>query len=98
MISLDKIPFSIAGVVGRVLESKDPGKTEAVIVLPDKGQVKVLNEVGTRIWSLIDGKRSISEIIQTIVLEYQVSQNDAEIDTLSFIEALKQKGIIDFVQ
>jgi coenzyme PQQ biosynthesis protein PqqD len=96
MISLDKIPVPVAGVVGRVLENKEPGKTEAVIVLPDKGQVKVLNEVGTRIWSLIDGKRSVSDIIRMIVQEYQVSQKDAENDTLEFLAALNEKGVIDF--
>lgn len=96
MISLDKIPIPKTGVVGRVLENKDPAKTEAVIVLPEKGQVKVLNEVGTRIWSLIDGKRTIFDIIKTIVQEYQVSNKDAENDTMAFLVELNTKGIIDF--
>lgn len=94
MISLDKIPIPKTGVVGRVLENQDPSKTEAVIVLPEKGQVKVLNEVGTRIWSLIDGKRRLREIISIIVSEYQVNNEIAEKDTLAFIEELIQKDII----
>ncbi len=97
MISLDKIPVSVAGVVGRVLENQDPTKTEAVIVLPEKGQVKVLNEVGTRIWSLIDGKRSINDIIIVIVKEYQVAEDVAEKDTVAFVEELKTKGIIEII-
>jgi hypothetical protein len=32
---------------------------EAVVVLPDKGEVKVLNEVGAQIWALADGTRSV---------------------------------------
>lgn len=96
MISLDKIPVPVSGVVGRVLENKDPGKTEAVIVLPDKGQVKVLNEVGTRIWSLIDGKRSVSDIIGIIVKEYEVDYKIAETDVISFLKDLNNKGVIDY--
>jgi len=95
MISLDKIPIPKTGVVGRVLENQDPAKTEAVIVLPDKGQVKVLNEVGTRIWSLIDGKRTISDIIATIVKEYEVDINVAENDVILFLTDLKNKGVIN---
>ncbi len=94
MISLDNIPVPVKGVVGRVLENKDPGKTEAVIVLPDKGQVKVLNEVGTRIWSLIDGNRNVREIISIIINEYQVTNDVAEKDTMAFIEELNEKGIV----
>lgn len=95
MITLDKIPVLKPGVVGRVLENQDPSKTEAVIVLPDKGQVKVLNEVGTRIWSLIDGKRKISDIIQVIIQEYQVNPKNAENDTFVFLSELEKKGIIE---
>jgi len=63
-------------------------------VLPEKGQVKVLNEVGARIWSLIDGKRSIKEIVDVITQEYQVSADIAEKDTLSFIDELISKAMV----
>ena len=94
MISLEDIPIPVAGVMGRVLENKEPAKTEAVIVLPEKGQIKVLNEVGARIWSLIDGKRSIKEIVDVITQEYQVSAEIAEKDTLSFIDELISKAMV----
>lgn len=96
MTSLEKIPILKINVVGRVLENQDPTKTEAVIVLPEKGQVKVLNEVGSRIWSLVDGKRRISDIIGIIVKEYQVDEDIAEKDAITFFEDLFKKGIITY--
>lgn len=94
MISLGKIPIPVPGVVGQVLENKNPTKTEAVIVLPDKGQIKVFNEVGARIWSLIDGVRTIEDIIYIIVNEYQIPKKVAEKDILGFMDELDKKSII----
>ncbi len=53
MISLDSYPVPTAAVVGRLVEN------EAVLVLPEKAQVKVLNQVGARIWALADGRRTL---------------------------------------
>ena len=56
---------------------------EAVIVLPDKGEVKVLNEVGARIWALADGSRSVREIAATIASLYDVPPSQAEAGKLA---------------
>ncbi len=57
---------------------------QAVIVMADTGQVTVLNEVGTRIWELVDGSHSLNEIIQAIMAEYEVTPEAAEQDTQNF--------------
>ncbi len=71
-----------------------PVGDETVLVLPDKGKVKVLNEVGGRIWSLIDGRRSVREIAALIANEYNVSVSEAEKDTLEFIDSLVTKNVL----
>lgn len=83
-------PFPESGVVGRLIEG------EAVLVLTSLGQVKVLNEVGARIWSLADGSRTIREIARLISAEYEVELMQAEKDTEEFILLLHQKGILGF--
>jgi hypothetical protein len=88
MITLDMIPIPNPAVVGRLL------KDEAVLVLPARGQVKVLNEVGARIWSLIDGKRTVREIIATIVAEYAVNTEDALHDMEIYLTQLVDREII----
>jgi hypothetical protein len=88
MLSVNKIPVPNPEVVGRIVDN------EAVLVLPGKGEVKVLNEVGARIWSLVDGRRSIEEIAKQIFAEFKVSQPEAEQDVADFIQQLLVKGII----
>lgn len=88
MLNLDTRPTPNPTVVGRVVEG------EAVLVLPERGEVKVLNEVGARIWELVDGSRTIREIVDVICAEYDVEQAQAESDTLAFIAELESKGII----
>jgi hypothetical protein len=56
-----------------------------------------LNEVGARIWDLIDGDRSLQELRDTIVAEFDVTEKGAEEDLLALIEQLKEVGAIQEV-
>jgi coenzyme PQQ biosynthesis protein PqqD len=67
---------------------------ELVLVLPEQGKVKVLNEVGARIWDLLDGNRSLQEISQTIQQEYDAPAAEVQADVLDFVSALHQKGML----
>lgn len=77
-----------ASIVGQILQD------EAVLLLPAQGQVKVLNEVAARIWSLIDGTRTITEIASVLTIEYAVEQVQAEADTVVFITDLLHHNIV----
>ena len=72
MVSLDSYAVPNPAVVGRFVEG------EAVLVLPQQGQVKVLNEVGARIWALADGARTLRQIAAALCDEYDVNQAQAE--------------------
>jgi coenzyme PQQ biosynthesis protein PqqD len=61
---------------------------EALLVLADSGEVTVLNGVGSRIWELVDGSRSVGQIVDTIVTEYDTTREQAEQDVSSFIQEL----------
>ena len=67
---------------------------EAVLLLPSKGEVKVLNDVGARIWALLDGKRTLSEIIELVCAEYAVLQAQAKKDVLEFVGELAQRNLV----
>jgi hypothetical protein len=67
---------------------------EAVVVLPDQGEVKVLNEVGAQIWALADGTHSVRDIITILCAEYEAPPALIEADTLHFLAQLQQKGLI----
>lgn len=82
------IPIPNPAVVARSVEN------EAVLLLPEQGQVRVLNEVGARIWQLVDGKRSIVDIAAVLSTEYEVALSDAETDTLAFLQLLAERGLV----
>jgi hypothetical protein len=48
-----------------------------------------MNEVGGRIWQLIDGKRRLEEIRDVIVEEFEVTPEKAEGDLVEFVEQLE---------
>ncbi len=77
-----------SGIVGQIL------KDEAVLLLPAQGEVKVLNQVGARIWSLSNGTRTIAEIAAVLTTEYAVDQARAEADTVAFIADLLRRNMV----
>lgn len=87
-LTLSSYPAPAEHVRGRCLEH------EAVVVLPDRGEVKVLNEVGAQIWLLADGTRSVRDIVAALCAEYEVPPTVMEADTLQFLAELHQKGLI----
>lgn len=87
---LDAIPRRTPSVASRSLDG------EAVLVHPGHGKVTVLNGVGARVWELIDGKRSISQIAGMIADEYEVSAVKAESDALGFCQDLSGRGLLTF--
>ena len=88
MLTLDTVCRPHPGVVYQIVDG------EAVLVLPQAGQIKVLNEVGTRIWSLLNGALTVSEIADRIYLEYYVELAQVEVDILEFLADLEKKEII----
>ena len=60
----------------------------AVIVLADSGQVNVLNSVGTRIWELADGTRTVGQIADIIQREFEVTGAQALDDAAAFLQEL----------
>ncbi len=57
-----------------------------------------LDEVGSRVWQLCDGTRTVSDIVATLSEEYAVSPDTIERDSLELLEELaKEKLIVDGV-
>jgi len=54
----------------------------------DTETLYTLNEVGARVYELIDGKRPLQEIMDTIVNEFEVAKQQAESDVTEFVAQL----------
>lgn len=61
---------------------------EAVLMSPLGDGLHIFNEVGTRIWELVDGNNTIEDIVNQIYQEYEVEKNVAYEDTLMFLDEL----------
>ncbi len=64
----------------------------------DLESIYTLNEVATRVWELIDGKKKVKEIKDKIVEEFEVTPQEAEKDLASLVKQLLAVGAITKVQ
>lgn len=66
---------------------------QEVVVVPATRKLQILNEVATRIWELCDG-RSVGEIADAIVEEFDVSPGVARRDALELVEDMHERGMV----
>ena len=65
----------------------------------DLDSIYTLNEVGARIWELIDGEKSVCEIRDRIVEEFDVDSQVAQKDIVELLMQLEEiDSIIDFAK
>ena len=61
----------------------------------DLNCIYTLNEIGALIWELIDGKSNIEQILKGITAVYDVEEEAAKDDLISFISQLLKIKAID---
>ncbi|MCK5139364.1 MAG: PqqD family protein [Thermodesulfovibrionia bacterium] len=84
----DKYPDKSPLTASRLMDG------EAVVIMPQDNEVKILNEAGSRIWELLDGRQDISQISRVISDEFEVSCDKALEDIIGFIDELYQKKMV----
>ncbi len=57
----------------------------------ESGQV---SEVASRIMELIDGRRSVGQIIDTLTVEFEVTPEECEREVLRFVDLLVEKKVL----
>jgi len=71
-------------------------ESKSVLLNLDNGNYYTLNRTGTFIWSLIDGKKRTSEIIEQVVQKFDVDSSQAAMDAETLIRDLENEGLIVF--
>jgi hypothetical protein len=89
-MTLTMIPEKTPDLIWRSL---DDG---TVIINPEQGDVKVLNNVGARVWELIDGQRSVGQIAQEITQDYEVSLDEANKDLQDYLKVMITQGLLQW--
>jgi hypothetical protein len=92
---LDKIYKKSDSVVSRKIANE-------FILIPirqnvaDLESIYTLNEVGARIWELMDGKMTMREIKEKIVEEFEVTAREAEKDIAEYLQQLEKiKAVVE---
>jgi hypothetical protein len=71
---------------------------QATVVMPDRNEVKVLNEIGSLVWDAIDGRRTVGQILDsilpTVLEDYQVAEDDVRRDIDAFLVDLREHGMV----
>jgi len=59
-----------------------------------KGKTFSLDEPGSFVWELCDGRMPIRTIIQRFAEQFQLTRKEAEVSTLQYFRLLAQKGFV----
>jgi len=76
---------------------------EGVVLVPirqkvgDLDSVYTLNETAARIWALVDGQRSVGDIRDEIVAEFEIGADEAQRDVAALIRQLAAAGALEKV-
>lgn len=53
-----------------------------------------LDELGTTVWDLMDGRRSVHQLIKIFAAKYHLETKEAEVSMTRFIRMLGKRGLI----
>jgi len=71
------------------------GDDGGLVVLPDKGHVKVLNPVGIAVFSLLDGSRDVDALTTAVCEEFDIEPDQARSDVVAFLAELDAEGMLE---
>ena len=69
--------------------------TSKIFMIPDK-RVVVLDDVGSFVWTLCDGKNSVEHIMKRLCNKYNLTRKEAEVSLLTYMRQLGKRGFIGF--
>ncbi|MBI2266961.1 MAG: radical SAM protein [Armatimonadetes bacterium] len=86
---LNRTPFQSPATSYRIIDG------DAIIIDHRTHQIMTLNSVASRIWGLVDGRRTIREIAAQIQSDYGIEENTAIEDAMAFLTGLATDGLIE---
>ena len=87
-ISTDSVVSPIEDIVVSDIDD------EKVMMSVENGQYYNLDSVGSRVWELIVKPVKVSELIDALLLKYDVDRETCERDVLAFLSEFHKDGIL----
>jgi hypothetical protein len=89
-VGSNRIPRRHAAAPSRIIDGA------AVVIHTREAEVSMLNEVGTLIWSAIDGTRSEADLAKLVAERFEVATDAAAGDVSSFLDELAAASLVEF--
>ena len=70
------------------------GDEGGLVVIPRQSKVQVLNPVGIKVYSMLDGTHSLEEIVRAVMEEFEVEETPARADVEAFLDELASEGML----
>jgi len=71
---------------------------EVVVLSVDKGKYYSLNEVGSRIWALMERPISVASLIEILMGEFEVERTLCQGEVLAFLGELHRDGLVQIFE
>jgi len=88
LISLKSVVVQVVDLVSSSLDD------ETVMMSVNSGKYYGLDEIGSRIWELIEEPRSVSDLCDILFGEFEVDRKQCEKDVLDFLNELAKKNLL----
>lgn len=89
MRRLDSIPVKCGK------SSWHPLEGEVVLIDRDEGELIRFNAIGAEIWQVVDGQRTVQDIVDHICNTFEVKRRRAEKDVIRFLKQLRSREFIE---
>jgi Coenzyme PQQ synthesis protein D (PqqD) len=70
---------------------------DVVMMSIEKGEYYGINPIGSRIWELLETSLRVSDLCQTLMVEYNVDENRCISDVVAYLQQLLEKNVITIV-
>jgi hypothetical protein len=92
-------------------EANEDGEVQITIRRQDTWKVRILSkafyipkerkitldEVGTEVWQMCNGRTSVGQMIESLGRKYQLNRKEAEVSLLSYLKTLGEKRFVGFL-
>jgi hypothetical protein len=101
VVSIRVLPMSLAPTLNlqsHVVRSSDQvsGDLDGKVVLLsiENGEYYNMNEVGSRIWALLEKPTTVAALIEQLLAEFEVDRPTCETEALAFLEQLRRDRLL----
>lgn len=68
---------------------------ETMMMSVEQGKYYGLDEIGTRIWNLIENPQPVSSVLETLLKEFDIDEKTCKQDLLELLHELNEKDLVE---